>query len=422
MSPDDDVLALKADLGGEPATERAFVLEVTRGKDSGRTMAVTPHAPGPFLVGTGPTAHFRLTDPRVARRHLALTHLGGRLKVVALGGTRVGSVAVEAAFVDGGEVLTLGDTRLVVGTAHVPPERLSTKTSFGTLLGASQEMKKLHPLLTRLAASDAPVLVEGEPGTGKGTLAFALHEQSPRRGRPFVRVDGEEARLFGGGPANRPTLSVFDVAAGGTVYIPELTALSLSAQAQLLPLLGPSAHAKGSARVVVATARDVEREAAEGRLNDSILEVLGGQRVELPPLRARHGDVRLLAQAFWHQLGGPGVGVPPALLDAWDDASWPGNLRELRATVAEVLAGQTNSPESFAAVLGVALQDVAEACAARRTPLNDARTQVVTAFERASVEHLLKSYGADLERAAWASGFTVRNLEGLLARLGYRRG
>lgn len=422
MSLHDDALALKEDLGGGESPERAFVLEVTRGKDSGRTVAVTPSSPGPFLVGTGPTCHFRLTDARVARRHLALTHLGGRLKVVALGGTRVGSVAVEAAFVDGGEVLTLGDTRLMVGTAPVPGERLSTKTAFGGLLGGCVELKKLHPAFARLAASDGPVLIEGEPGVGKGTLAYALHEQGPRRGRPFVRVDGDEARLFGGGPPSRPVLSVFDVAAEGTVYIPELTALSLSAQAQLLPLLAPAAHARGSARVIVATARDVEREVSEGRLNDALLDALAPHRVELPPLRARHGDVRLLAQAFWHQLGGPGVGAPPSLLDAWDDAAWPGNVQELKAAVADAVSNQLTGAEPLAPVLAVALEAVTHQCAARRTPLNDARAQLVAGFERASVDTLLRSYGADVERAAWASGFTVRNLEGLFARLGLRRG
>ncbi|HEY6462877.1 MAG TPA: FHA domain-containing protein, partial [Polyangiaceae bacterium] len=217
MSPTDDADELSTihnpRFDPTPPSTQAFVLSVVEGPDAGRRFVV--HAADPrALVGQSPVCAVRLADREVSRRHAALEVTGDALHVVDLGstnGTFVDGLAVDGARLRGGETVRVGSTVLRVDRADAATAATSTPApgvpldvSFGRVFGASREMRRLYPLCRRLAASDVPVVIEGETGTGKEILAESVHEQGPRAAGPFVVFDCTavpanmvEAELFG---------------------------------------------------------------------------------------------------------------------------------------------------------------------------------------------------------------------------------
>jgi DNA-binding NtrC family response regulator len=183
-------------------------------------------------------------------------------------------------------------------------------------------------------------------------------------------------------------------------------------------------------RVLAATRRDLDREVQLGRFRDDLFHRLAVARIELPPLRERHGDVDLLARHYWQQYGGDPGTVPRDLLRSWDDYAWPGNIRELRNAVARRLAlgdlsGMGHPSElpppmearESGAVHTVGKQgDAIAAVLALDLPLADARQRVVDEFEQRYLERLLELHGGNVTRAAAAAGVTRRSLQRLKAR------
>jgi hypothetical protein len=215
-----------------------FVVTVIAGPDAGLQLHIDGNQPSPMLVGQSPACGLRLRDPRVSRRHLALEIAGDRLRVTDLdstNGTYCADLAVRDVYLRGGESLHIGQTQVSVERrqGQVVPEP-SDRTGFGRVLGHSAAMRRLYPLIERLAASDIPLVIEGETGTGKEALAEAIHELSPRAGGPFVVFDctatpaqlmesdlfGHERGAFTGAVALRK--GVFELAHGGTLLIDEI--------------------------------------------------------------------------------------------------------------------------------------------------------------------------------------------------------
>ncbi len=354
--PDETVTVLRPST--LPSDVRAHVLTIVAGPDAGRTIQLA----GPLrtLVGQSRACEVILSDSLVSRRHVALEPALEGLRVVDLGsrnGTFVNGVRVEQGIAGAGDRITLGDTTLVIAAADAPAAPIETRASFGRLVGASPEMRALYPLLDRLAASDIPALIEGETGTGKEVLAEALHEAGPRRSGPFVVFDctavppnlaeselfGHERGAFTGALATRR--GVFEQADGGTLFIDEIGDLDPALQPKLLRLLERSAvrrlggdtWIRANVRVLCATRRDLDREVSDGRFRDDLFYRLVVGRVELPPLRKRRGDVAVLAQAFWASLGRTGP-IPFELVRRLDRHEFPGNVRELKNTVARHVA------------------------------------------------------------------------------------
>src|SRR5260221_1921428 len=170
-----------------------FVLTVVGGPDVGKELRLHGAQPTRALVGLSEACDLRLTDSLVSRRHAAFEIVHGRLHLSDLAtpsGTLVEGVCVGDAYLRGGETVRLGATAMHVSRqARKAEAPLPAATSFGRLIGASAEMRRLYPLCEKLATATVPVIIEGETGTGKEVLAESLHERGPLSSKPFVVFD-----------------------------------------------------------------------------------------------------------------------------------------------------------------------------------------------------------------------------------------
>jgi DNA-binding NtrC family response regulator len=315
------------------------------------------------------------------------------------------------------------------------PVALSAATSFGHIVGASVEMRRLYPLCERLAASDVPVVIEGPTGTGKEVLAEAIHDKSARAKGPFVVFDctavppnlveselfGHERGAFTGATSQR--IGVFEQAHGGTLLIDEIGDLDAALQPKLLRVIqrsevrrvGASSATpiKVDVRVMAATRRDLDREVQDGRFRDDLYYRLAVARIELPALRARKGDIAVLATHFWHEMQGKDE-PPYELLRRFERYAWPGNVRELANAVARYIAlGDFAPNEAGPEPLGA---DLVESVLALELPFPRARDRVLGEFERRYVERMLARHGGNVAQAAQASGIGRRYFAMIAAR------
>jgi transcriptional regulator with PAS, ATPase and Fis domain len=228
---------------------------------------------------------------------------------------------------------------------------------YGSLIGRSSQMERVFQMLPAIAQTDSSVLITGETGTGKDLVAEALHQASARAKGPFVKVNCGalpeallESELFGhrkgaftGAVESKP--GRFRLAHTGTLYLTEIGDLPLPLQVKLLTFLDdkivyPLGSTKGvqvDVRVVAGTHRNLERMVREGRFREDLLFRLNVVRLQLPPLRERGEDIRLLLDHFLHtfseQFNKPIKGFSKKALDILLAYSYPGNVRELRNIV-----------------------------------------------------------------------------------------
>ena len=233
---------------------------------------------------------------------------------------------------------------------------------FGALIGDSPQMAELYRLLAQVAESPAPVLITGESGTGKELVARAIHAASARAAGPFVAVNcaampaplleselfGHEKGAFTDARAARPGL--FVAARGGTLFLDELGELPLELQPKLLRALqeravrpvGGAAEVPFDARIITATNRNLEAMVEDRRFREDLYFRVNVLTVELPPLRARGGDVLVLARHFLERIaaraGKRVVGFSPEAARALIAYGWPGNVRELENCVERAVA------------------------------------------------------------------------------------
>ncbi len=245
------------------------------------------------------------------------------------------------------------------GTADAAPgkpdgERPAPADGF---VGSCPQVRQLLELVRKVAGSESAVLLRGESGTGKELLARALHENSPRAGKPFVKVHCAalsphllESELFGHvkgafTSAIRDKVGRFEAAHGGTLFLDEIGDVSPDVQVKLLRVLqektfervGSSEPVKVDVRIVAATHQDLERLIGEGRFRDDLFYRLNVLPIRVPPLRERVEDVPELALHFLRHYA-KRAGKAVATLD--DDAlvllkayPWPGNIRQLENVI-----------------------------------------------------------------------------------------
>jgi two-component system, NtrC family, response regulator HydG len=426
--------------------QATYTLEVLDGPEKGLRRTLDGSAPR-FLVGKGPACDVRLSNPRVSRRHAAFELTDTGLRITDLdssNGTTVNGLRIVEAYLRGGEHIALAETTLSVERADTKVPALPGGHSFGRMLGASEVMRRLYPLCKRLAESDLPALIEGETGTGKEVLAEALHEASRRADAAFIVFDctavpptlaestlfGHEKGSFTGAIGSRK--GVFEEAHGGTLFIDEIGELDPLTQPKLLRALergevqrvGSNTWTKVDVRIIAATRRDLDKEVQAGRFRDDLFFRLAVGRIELPPLRDRHGDIGLLASYFCKQLGGKAP-LGADVVAKFEDYRWPGNLRELHNAVARYLAlgeatttdsGMTEQVQAPRASVEPAMAEVIEGLLDEHMPLTQAREVVVSEFERRYVERVLARFGGNVARAAAASGIARRYFQILRAR------
>jgi DNA-binding NtrC family response regulator len=427
-----DQVTAPREIGVDVAT---FEVEAESGPKAGTRWTID--AGSTVLVGKSHVCEICLDDARVSRRHATLEPRGAELVVTdteSTNGVFVGSVRVGKAWLANGDRVRVGDTTLVVRVTSAPRSvRLSAKTGFGRLVGESVAMRRLYPMLRKLAAADVPVVIEGETGTGKEVLAESLHDKGPRANGPFVVFDcttvastlleaalfGHERGAFTGATQRRA--GVFEQADGGTLFLDEIGDLDLALQAKLLRALerrevqrvGGEKWIKVDVRILAATRRNLDDAVAKGQFRDDLFFRLAVARVELPPLRARTGDIGLLAAHFWRSLGGEGM-LPEDLRRDLERSTWPGNVRELHNAVARHLAlGDlaTEAPRPTAAHA-----DTIERILALDLPFARARERLVEEFAQRYVDRVVAAHDGNVTRAAAAAGLGRRYLQMLRAR------
>jgi two-component system response regulator AtoC len=230
---------------------------------------------------------------------------------------------------------------------------------FGSLVGMSPPMQKVYDLLTRVAPTDATVLIAGESGTGKELVAETLHMLSRRRSGPFLPVNCGaisptliESELFGHQRgsftgAERTHRGFFERAAGGTVFLDEITEMPYELQVKLLRVLETKAVIRiggerplpVDVRVIAATNRQPEEAVARGKLREDLLYRLKVFPLQLPPLRERGDDVELLAYHFLNELNqqeATAKRFSRPVLQRLRAYGWPGNVRQLKNLVHQV--------------------------------------------------------------------------------------
>ena len=233
--------------------------------------------------------------------------------------------------------------------------------SFGAIVGESPALRDVLARVEQVAQTSSTVLLRGETGTGKEMVARAIHINSARESRPFVRVNcaalapgvleselfGHEKGAFTGAVARR--LGRFELADGGTLFLDEVGDLPLDVQVKLLRVLqerefervGGAETVKVDVRIVSATHRDLEQQIANGTFREDLYYRLNVFPIRLPPLRDRPSDIPHLAEHFLQKYA-PGAGKAVRGIDASATAAlcaypWPGNVRELENVVERAL-------------------------------------------------------------------------------------
>jgi len=236
-------------------------------------------------------------------------------------------------------------------------EQLERRYSFGSITGKSKKMQEVFGLIRVVSDSDASVTIQGESGTGKELVASAIHFNSPRKARPYIRVSCAslpeslvESELFGFEKgaftgASERRIGRFEAASGGTLFLDEIGDLPLNVQVKLLRVLqerqierlGSHSPVDVDVRIVCATLHPLEDEIAAGRFREDLYFRINTVTIVLPPLRERREDIPLLAETFLRELvrdrEPPIVGFTNEVMEIFDAYHWPGNVRELRNTV-----------------------------------------------------------------------------------------
>jgi len=238
-------------------------------------------------------------------------------------------------------------------TAGSDAEPADPPPASALIVGESAVMLEVYRGVARAASLDVPVLLVGEAGTGKELFARVIHERSGRAGGPFVAVNlaaipGHllEAELFGGSPGAEPgKLGWIGRAQGGTLYLEELGALPGSLQTRLQRLVQPgrpAVSAGADVRVIAASDVDLQDAVLRQRFRGELYYAFAGMRIDVPPLRERGDDVRLIARHLLRELAGEAKGsvrdIDASALDVLQRYTWPGNIRQLRAVLARALA------------------------------------------------------------------------------------
>jgi len=221
------------------------------------------------------------------------------------------------------------------------------------IVGDSPALRRVLALAAQVAPTDSTVLIQGETGTGKELVAQAIHDRSPRRERPLVRIncaalprDLVESELFGHEKgaftgAVQQRRGRFELADGGTLLLDEVGELPLEAQAKLLRVLqehefervGGARSLRADVRVIAATNRDLQAQIAAGDFRSDLYYRLNVFPIAMPPLRERRDDIPRLVQHFAakaaRKLGKTLKGIAPAFIEQASAYDWPGNIREL---------------------------------------------------------------------------------------------
>jgi two-component system response regulator AtoC len=317
-------------------------------------------------------------------------------------------------------------------------EVITRRDGLPTVVGTSPEIHEVLAVIARVAASDSPVLVQGESGTGKELVARSIHLQSRRAGQPFVSINcgalpdtlleselfGHKKGAFSGAISSR--VGLFEAANRGTLFLDEIGEMSPAMQVRLLRVLdsgevrrvGEERVFHVDVRVVGATARDLAREAGDGRFRWDLFYRVSTIVIPVPPLRRRRPDIPLLVEHFLRAHARPGkrLRFAPDALQRLVEYEWPGNIRELRNLV-ERLQILHEGSEVRAADLPAEFSGGPAAAGAAPPPHAGAAAPDAAAvlvplaeIERRHVEQVLRATGWNKARAARVLEVDIKTL------------
>src|SRR5882672_1696645 len=343
------------------------------------------------------------------------------------------AIAVENACAFG-EIRELKD-KLAQEKLYLEDE-IRSEMNFVQIIGNSASLRRVLKQVETVSPTDSTVLIYGDTGTGKELIARAIHDLSPRRSKPFVKLNcaaiptglleselfGHEKGAFTGAIAQR--IGRFEVANGGTIFLDEIGEIPLELQTKLLRVLqereferlGSSRTLRTDARLIAATNRDLEAMVSEQKFRSDLFFRLNVFPVHVPPLRERQGDIPLLVRHFTQQfsrrMNRAIETIPSATMDALSRYHWPGNIRELQNVIERAVIISTGP------VLSVDVSDLkvskaghaAEKTAVPKPPINGALHSVLEETER---QQILKA----LAQSNWI----VAGPNGAAALLGLNR-
>jgi len=236
------------------------------------------------------------------------------------------------------------------------------------IIGESESIKYIHFKIKQVAPTNATVLIDGETGTGKELVARAIHKQSKRSNKPFIKVNcasipenlieselfGHEKGAFTGAFEKR--IGRFELANGGTIFLDEIGELPLNVQPKLLHILqqgeferiGSSKTIKTDVRIIAATNKILTDEIKKGRFRNDLYYRLNVFPISVSPLRSRKDDIPLLAEYYLKHyselLNKPIKTIPRKVIKRMMEYSWPGNVRELENVIERaIITSETNS-------------------------------------------------------------------------------
>ncbi len=314
-------------------------------------------------------------------------------------------------------------------------DRVERKYHVDNVVGESPGMLQALDVIKQVANSAASVLLLGESGTGKEVFAQALHQLSPRRHRPFVRVAcaalpetlleselfGHEKGSFTGAVATRP--GRFELAEGGTLFLDEIGDISPTVQVKLLRFLeerefervGGNKTFKVDVRIVAATHRDLKQKIVDGSFREDLYYRLNVIEVAIPPLRERHQDVPLLAMHFLRKFADANAkelrGFSDDALALLVSHSWPGNVRELENAIERgvVLAtGELLTPAHFPTLRGAAAGGDAQASEKSGVSIPGS---TLAEIEREAILRTLEAVGGSTSKAAAMLDISPRKIQ-----------
>ncbi|MFC2113639.1 sigma-54-dependent transcriptional regulator [Bacteroidota bacterium] len=327
-------------------------------------------------------------------------------------------------------------------------KELNMQEGFDGIIGQSASMKKVFKLIQRVAPTDSNILITGESGTGKEVIAQAIHRTSLRKDHPFIACDcgaltpslleselfGHEKGSYSGAISTKQGL--FEIANNGTLFLDEVSNISLEIQSKLLRVLetrmirrvGDTAERNINIRLIAASNQDLTKMVEEGSFRNDLYYRLEVIPIHLPPLCERKEDIVRLATTFLENVKGTSViqarTFSPEAIEIFENYPWPGNIRELKNLVerlailsdTEIIEAKHLPKEVKKVYCELAVNDFPVTWEEFKIYKQQAKDEAVMRIEKEFLITALKNAGGNVSKAARKIGMQRTNLHSLLKK------